>query len=487
MTAPVSGGGGVGGGTGSPARRTRHPWFRENLEAITVAIVMALVIRQFCVEAFKIPTGSMAPTLLGGDASLFASDDRGVARPEPVGDRILVNKFVYLLREPRRWDVIVFKYPLNNTRNFIKRLVGLGGETLEIRDGDLFVNGSLERKPRWLQESLWKNWPIWTQEASGPFLKRFATDEGEEARWKEDEAGRTVAVTGGAPAYCAFRGALVDATNGSGLRQSFVGDIRLSLEATPGEGPAGELAAEIRDGSSRYEFLVPAEGSDGAARIRIDGNVVAESKDVRLERGKATAVAFENVDDTLNLLVDGDVVLSHPYEVAAGSPERRSGLRFGTTGAAFEFESVAVHRDIYYTNAGVLAHGRKVTIPEDSLFALGDNSPESKDSRLWESRTYELADGRKITGDPGETETFRREGSRIRMADVFGETYVFDESSIARQNPDQYAPFIPRKNVMGKAFFVFWPVTHRESTYSRFWGGPTEPSGGIVFNPKFIR
>jgi signal peptidase I len=158
-------------------KKPRHPWFRENLEAITVAIIMALVIRQYCVEAFKIPTGSMAPTLLGGDASLFSSDDAGGGRSEPVGDRILVNKFVYLLREPARWDVIVFKYPLNNTRNFIKRLVGLPGETLEIRDGDIYVNGALERKPRWLQESLWRNWPIWTQGESGPFLERFTPAE----------------------------------------------------------------------------------------------------------------------------------------------------------------------------------------------------------------------------------------------------------------------------------------------------------------------
>ncbi len=464
-----------------PSRRS--PWIRENLEAITVAIIMALVIRQFCVEAFKIPTGSMAPTLLGGDAGLFAFDDPRSPRPEPVGDRILVNKFVYLLREPSRWDVIVFKYPLNVTRNFIKRLVGLPGETLEIRDGDLWVDGSLERKPRWLQRSLWNNWPIWIQGECGPFSKRFSAEDGDAARWTE--SGDAVVVSGGAPSYASFRGALVDATNGIGLRNAFVGDIRLTVEAEPAGGSGGGLACEIRDGASRYEFLVPV--GSGAAKLSIDGEVVAEKPGAVLKEGRPTEVSFENVDDTLVLTVGGDEVLVHAYDSGDEGLDRRAALRFGTTGPQMSFTGIAVHRDIYYTNAGVLSKGRTVQVPEGRLFALGDNSPESKDSRLWESRTYDLSDGRVVTGDPGEAETFRREGSRIRIADVYGESHVFDESAIARQRPDEYAPFIPRKNVMGKAFFVFWPITHRSATYTRFWGSPPDSSDGIVFNPKFIK
>ncbi len=95
---------------------------REYAEAFLIAIVLALIIRTFIVEAFKIPSGSMIPTLL-------------------VGDHLLVNKFIYRFADPKRGDVIVFKYPDNPSRNFIKRIVGVGGDTIEVRDKVVYVNG----------------------------------------------------------------------------------------------------------------------------------------------------------------------------------------------------------------------------------------------------------------------------------------------------------------------------------------------------------
>lgn len=95
---------------------------REYIEAFLIAIVLALIIRTFIVEAFKIPSGSMEQTLL-------------------VGDHLLVNKFIYRFTDPKRGDVIVFKYPDNPSRNFIKRIVGIGGDTVEVRDKTVYVNG----------------------------------------------------------------------------------------------------------------------------------------------------------------------------------------------------------------------------------------------------------------------------------------------------------------------------------------------------------
>ena len=107
---------------------------REYVEAILVALVLALFIRTFIVQAFKIPSGSMLPTLL-------------------IGDHILVNKFLYGIKnpftgstwiavnQPQRGDIIVFKYPLNHKQDFIKRVVGLEGDRIEIWDKKLFVNG----------------------------------------------------------------------------------------------------------------------------------------------------------------------------------------------------------------------------------------------------------------------------------------------------------------------------------------------------------
>lgn len=107
---------------------------REYFEAIVMAVILALFFRTFVIEAFKIPSSSMEDNLL-------------------VGDHILVNKFAYAptqfswekkllpIRDLRRTDVIVFKYPEDPTRNFIKRVIGLGGETIEIRDKQVFING----------------------------------------------------------------------------------------------------------------------------------------------------------------------------------------------------------------------------------------------------------------------------------------------------------------------------------------------------------
>ena len=97
-------------------------WWRENIESLVWAVGLALVIRTFIMAPFKIPSGSMRPTLMEGD-------------------RILVNKFLYHLRPPQRGDIIIFRYPEDPKRPFVKRLVGTGGDTVEIQDGTVLVNG----------------------------------------------------------------------------------------------------------------------------------------------------------------------------------------------------------------------------------------------------------------------------------------------------------------------------------------------------------
>jgi len=107
---------------------------REYVEAILIAALMALVIRTFIIQAFKIPSGSMEKTLL-------------------IGDHILVNKFLFgtkipfvdkkylIIREPVRGDIIVFKYPEDETKDFIKRVIGTPGDVVEISNKKVYVNG----------------------------------------------------------------------------------------------------------------------------------------------------------------------------------------------------------------------------------------------------------------------------------------------------------------------------------------------------------
>lgn len=114
--------------------KKRKSTFREYAEAIIVALVLALIIRTFIVQAFKIPSGSMEPTL-------------------EIGDHILVNKFIFGIKipltsvnlfpweKPQRGDVIVFIYPLEPDKDFIKRVIGVPGDTVRIVNRKLYING----------------------------------------------------------------------------------------------------------------------------------------------------------------------------------------------------------------------------------------------------------------------------------------------------------------------------------------------------------
>ncbi|UFS70497.1 signal peptidase I [Geomonas sp. RF6] len=119
--------------------KTKHV-VREYAESIIIAVLLALVIRTFVVQAFKIPSGSMEDTLA-------------------IGDHILVNKFIYgtkipftdsrlvKLRDPRQGDVIVFEYPEDPSKDFIKRVVGTPGDTVEVINKKVYVNGKAYDNP----------------------------------------------------------------------------------------------------------------------------------------------------------------------------------------------------------------------------------------------------------------------------------------------------------------------------------------------------
>jgi signal peptidase I len=116
-----------------PEVNKKKSLYKEWIEPFLIAAVVALFIRQFVVEAFKIPSGSMIPTLT-------------------IGDHLLVNKFIYgpripftdsrifTWKEPKRGDIIVFKYPQDESKNFIKRVVGVPGDKIQIVNGALRIN-----------------------------------------------------------------------------------------------------------------------------------------------------------------------------------------------------------------------------------------------------------------------------------------------------------------------------------------------------------
>ncbi len=121
-------------------------FWRENLEALIWAFIIAMLIRIFVIEIYKIPTGSMYPTLRGVEKN----ENGKITFP---GDKILAYKFIYYFKKPQRGDIIIFKtkgikgIDSRGKPRFVKRLVALPGETVEIKNGHVYINGKMVTKP----------------------------------------------------------------------------------------------------------------------------------------------------------------------------------------------------------------------------------------------------------------------------------------------------------------------------------------------------
>lgn len=113
--------------------------FREYAEAAAIAIILALFIRTFVVQAFKIPSGSMKPTLLIGDHLLVNKFIYGIKVP-------FIDRFIIQFKKPNRGDIVVFKWPKDESKDFIKRIIGVEGDTVELKRDLLYVNGERIRQ-----------------------------------------------------------------------------------------------------------------------------------------------------------------------------------------------------------------------------------------------------------------------------------------------------------------------------------------------------
>ena len=386
----------------------KRGFWRGNLEAFTVAIVMALVIKTYAFEAFQVPTESMEPTIIGRT---------------PGGDRIIVNKFRYEFADPQRYDVVVFRYPLSRMVNYVKRLVGVGGERLRIAHGDIYSDPEggdafrIARKTPELADSMFRENPVipedkiekikssWVREwFQVPSRVRVSGDKGVISM----DAGATELFLSTQPdkltperrdRYAHDRGG-----KGDMAVDKPVGDLRLDITVAPGDG-AKSVVLVIDDGTQpgqplRLELAVRGGGATSSLK---HGDETVNSGDltkVELPRGEDVEIRFENCDDRVRVEVDGEEVCLFEY-VQHWEPTpstRQSQIKFGLSAGKATFSHVAIYRDIYYT----LYEPSRDTfdIPEGHYLFCGDNSPNSLDARGWRVVGIRLREtGQVILGD----------------------------------------------------------------------------------------
>jgi len=356
---------------------------REIADSLAIAFILAMVIRHFVLEVFKIPTKSMQPTLLGDPWT---------------GDKILVNKFAYDFRDPERWDVVVFKYPDNTAKNYIKRVVGLPGETIHVRDGDVYIDGQIARKPWPVQQALWRLRPqstaaaTWKPDDPTAWQLRddeFTVDCGDAPEPQYLNYGRDVLAYEERDFLVShhpfFRMPTSDAMVQFHLvPRQMAGSVHVAFDV--------RTAARVSEVVDQWTVRVPIGAEPQQPEVFHSGKLAARGQPYRLEKGRATLVQVCNVDMTLLVRIGGRELVRHDYE-----PSRRifrwrgfgreTDIQIGCKQGHVAFREPSISVDVYYTQhpqkrAVLSPH----TLDSDEFFVLGDNSCNSNDSRGWKER-----------------------------------------------------------------------------------------------------
>jgi signal peptidase I len=475
-------------------------WFGgmyHTLEWLITAFSVTLVFIVFEMQAYTIPTGSMADTLKGAHFRLrcpgcghrydydFIPQRYGGSRnttpgnnilieplvnrtrrqrvqsqprcpscgyylegrqkyPVMKGDRIFVLKCIYQFFEPKRWDVVVFKNPLNPGENYIKRLIAGPGETVELIDGDVYIDGRIVRKPAKVQEELWmcvcrNDYQPVNAALSGfnghRWNQPFRNIEG--SKWDLGAKGSMIFRLDESEGD--FHEVTYDTSIGNDFRATYAYDSPSQYSLMP---VCSDLMMEFYvDGLDRPDLIgvsLSKYGIEYRGRVSHSGELVIErvgedAVSEELVRGEIDFSAirrkfrfrFSNVDHEL-VLETGDEQLR--YDLGHGRDDagaRREVMpRVGIFGhGGLVLSHVGVFRDIHYVSESTnkmmqvlqAGQGQAFELGEDEFFVLGDNSPASKDSRYWE--------------EPGRGNG----GNEYRQGTV------------------------PYDYLVGKAFFVYWP------------------------------
>ena len=539
-------------GTARPGKG--NPGIRETLETVVLALILAFTFRTFCVEAFVIPTGSMAPTLSGAhfravcpecgynfnvnanvdqqwlpvrdpetgqvvstlvrlnngeltdpnaipapgysmcpnDHFLIPADD---LRGKPIikriystnnssetlhfpytynGDRILVMKYLYWFAPPKRWNVVVFREPMFGKQNFIKRLVGLPGNTVEIVNGDVFIDGQIAHKPVHVEKAMLQ--VVYNNDF-------YPTDAGKRRmngnRWSNPWVGEPRSSAAGKW----FTGGPV--INFSTGRPDAVGHLAfiqrnsylyndLGYNANPywnghhlvgnlylrtvwiSHSPASAVRMTLGPATNRFQITL---AHNGALKLYQWDTALSTYQPIgiksmgifhaprALQTGKAYRLAMSNTQHEARFWINGQLMLQYaaPWTLAnalavarvrkmTGEQETPK-VQIDVTGGC-ALRHLLLMRDIYYTQMkirfpynssvdpggsrpGTGTMGHPITLKKGQYFMLGDNSNDSEDSRAW----------------------YRVEPVLRHMHLPLG--------------------VVPQRYILGRAFMVYWPAGFR--------------------------
>ena len=471
-------------------KKNRAEEIANTFEWLITAFILAFVFRAFVMEAFRIPTGSMADTLKGAHFSLRCQQcgykyDYGFVpsnynmpedtipysnAPLPVtrcpscgyyhrkretrqvsnGDRILVLKCLFQFFEPKHWDVIVFKNPLEPTVNYIKRLIGLPGEQVQIIDGDIYINGQINRKPPKVQQELWM--PVYDNDFQ-PYDQMAPVFKGKQwkhpfkyssySQWEIDESNPTkffmdsTADEVSTLTYDTSIGndftAIYSYNNVKGYdNMPYCSDLMVRFYCLP-EKEQGHIGIALSKYETTYKgkvdfasgMLIVSKQEDGEKQIELAGKSIKQPT-----MNKLTLVRFANVDHQLILEYGSEKLIVDLGRDVEDAGEIKADIQptveiFGS--GKLTLSHIAIFRDIHYTTArfgNSNSHGRATDNPlilgKDEFFVLGDNSPNSEDGRWWSSEGV---------ANPG--------------------------------LPSYRTGIVPRDYLVGKALYVYWPSGFR--------------------------
>ena len=405
-----------------------------------------LLLRYFVAEAYVVPTGSMAPTILGMHREVecprchfrFAVgvDESGAgdgpsrcpncgqgefgesAGVEASGDRLLVQKFLYDFRPPRRWEVAVFQSPIEPGQAYVKRVVGLPGEAVQLVDGDVWVDGAIARKtiaevratripiydhrcqpedaarfPRWIFEAdRSRRFRATGWQAVGATFAHeptSASDDGEDwleyRHWDPDRSE-----FGPVRDWYAYNG---DERGGHVVRD---------LMATGALSARADVAAihlRISHNADRFVVTIPVDGRGAVGVTRNGAALAVEAADAGLRSSPPEAPRWDEfelavVDRRVSATLAGRP-LFEPIDYDADGPATLSTptpFALGVVNGTVEVKDLRLFRDIYYTgerasfDRAPAAVDAPFCLRADEFFVLGDNSPVSNDSRFWADR-----------------------------------------------------------------------------------------------------